>query len=260
MKNHEEVHELIKIPAEITSEDLPVPSELSSFYKDGLFWPGRFSQTQLATYRKILGSYGAAGQLQQRPAPAEGGLVKREWFVELDPITLQRDITDHPINFYLDTADTKDENQQGNDYTAILTAYRKDNYVFIVDVVQVKKQFFELCKFIPEYTTKHYYTNNSKIKVEPKSSGRSIVSQLKSTTMLNIVELTPPKDDKMTRLMAIQPLLESGRVKLIKGNYTKDFLDQLCMFPNAQNDDMVDTLIYAVTDLLMESDFDFMFT
>lgn len=30
-------------------------------------------------------------------------------------------------------------------------------------------------------------------------------------------------------------------------------------FPNAQNDDMVDVLMYAVSDMLQESDFDFTF-
>lgn len=252
-------YELIKIPAEVTPNDLPSPPSLVSYYKDNLFWPSRFSKAQLLSYERILGSYGAAGQLQQRPAPAEGGLVRREWFIEIDPITLQRDLTEHPINFYIDAGDLKDENAQNSDFLGILAAYKKDNHVFIVDVSQVKMEFFELCKFIPKYVTKHYYTNNSKIKIEPKSSGRSIVSQLKSTTMLNVVELKAPKDDKITRLMAIQPLLESGRVRLLKGSYVKDFLDQLCMFPNAQNDDMVDVLMYAVSDMLQESDFDFTF-
>jgi hypothetical protein len=30
--------------------------------------------------RRTLGSYAAAGQLQQRPSPAEGGLIKRHWW------------------------------------------------------------------------------------------------------------------------------------------------------------------------------------
>ena len=160
----------------------------------------------------------------------------------------------------MDTTDIKDQGKaEKNDYTGVFTAYKKDGYIFVVDVTQIKLEFFELCKWIPKYTTKHYYSNNSKIKLEPKSSGRSIVSQLKSTTMLNVVELPTPKDDKLTRLMAIQPLIESGRVVLIDGPYINNFMDQLTMFPNAAHDDMVDAMVYGVCDLLMESDFDFAF-
>lgn len=253
-------HELIKIPAEITVNDPVIPAALEKHYVDGLFWPTRFSKTQLESYASILGTYGYAGQLQQRPSPAEGGIIKREWFTIMPPEQLQRDITDHPINYYLDTTDIKDAaKSEGNDYTGVFTAYKKDNYVFVVDVCQVKLEFYELCKWIPKYTEKHYYTNNSKIKLEPKSSGRSIVKQLKATTMLNIVELPTPKDDKLTRLMAVQPLIESGRIVLIDGPYIKNFMDQLTMFPNAAHDDMVDAMVYGICDLLMESDFDFDF-
>jgi len=255
-------HELIKIPAEITPNDPPVPSVLEKYYEDGLFWPSRFSRPQLESYASILGVYGYAGQLQQRPSPASGGIIKREWFTIMSPETLTRDITDHPINFYLDTTDIKDQQKakkQKNDFTGIFTAYKKDNYVFVVDVSAVQLEFYELCKFIPKHVEKHYYTNNSKIKLEPKSSGRSIVSQLKATTLLNVVELPSPKDDKLTRLMAVQPLIESGRVILIDGPYINAFMDQLTMFPNAANDDMVDAMVYGVCDLLMESDFDWDF-
>lgn len=260
MDTQEDKHELIRIPAEITPNDQPVPQSLEKFYKDNLFWPTRFSKSQLESYASILGSYGYAGQLQQRPSPAEGGLIKRDWFRIVDPSTVIRDITEHPTNFYLDTTDIKAaEKSEGNDWTGIFTAFKKDNYVFVVDVRQVKLEFYELCKFIPKHVTKHYYSNNSKVKLEPKSSGRSIVSQLKATTMLNIVELPTPKDDKLTRLMAVQPLIEAGRIILLDGPYVNDFLSQVTMFPNAAHDDMVDAMVYGICDLLMESDFDFDF-
>jgi len=38
-----------------------------------------------------LGSYGYSGQMQQRPAPAEGGVLKRRWwqYYSIDPVTGQ---------------------------------------------------------------------------------------------------------------------------------------------------------------------------
>jgi hypothetical protein len=45
-----------------------------------LLWRERFGPTEIESLKRSLGSYAAAGQLQQRPSPLEGGLLKRAWF------------------------------------------------------------------------------------------------------------------------------------------------------------------------------------
>src|SRR5271163_4307839 len=45
-----------------------------------LLWLERFGRKEIADLKVSLGSYAAAGQLQQRPSPVEGGLIKRHWF------------------------------------------------------------------------------------------------------------------------------------------------------------------------------------
>jgi hypothetical protein len=45
-----------------------------------LLWPERFGAAEMESLKRSLGSYAAAGQLQQRPSPAGGGLLKRHWF------------------------------------------------------------------------------------------------------------------------------------------------------------------------------------
>src|SRR5439155_22955503 len=45
-----------------------------------LLWPDRFGPKEIADLKVSLGSYAAAGQLQQRPSPAGGGMFKRHWF------------------------------------------------------------------------------------------------------------------------------------------------------------------------------------
>jgi hypothetical protein len=45
-----------------------------------LLWPERFGPKEIEALKISLGSYGAAGQLQQRPSPAGGGIFKRHWF------------------------------------------------------------------------------------------------------------------------------------------------------------------------------------
>ena len=45
-----------------------------------LLWRERFGATEIESLKRSLGSYAAAGHLQQRPSPAGGGVLKRHWF------------------------------------------------------------------------------------------------------------------------------------------------------------------------------------
>jgi hypothetical protein len=51
-----------------------------------LLWPDQFGPNEIAQLKINLGSYAAAGQLQQRPSPAGGGIFKRHWFRYFQPI------------------------------------------------------------------------------------------------------------------------------------------------------------------------------
>src|SRR2546427_9787105 len=44
-----------------------------------VLWPQRIDQAALEAFKTTLGSYRYAGQVQQRPAPADGGMLKRDW-------------------------------------------------------------------------------------------------------------------------------------------------------------------------------------
>jgi predicted phage terminase large subunit-like protein len=253
----------ICIPVELDLEKLEKenlsPKELIKYYsKDGLYWPDRFSKTVIQDFIKRLGSREAAGQLYQRPAPKEGNMVKEAWFDIIDPNTVERDLQLHPMIFYIDTAESEEQQERG-DFTAICTAYKKDNFVYIANIVKVKKAFYELTKFIPDHVKMNLYSQYSKVKVEPKSSGKSIVSQLRATTQLNIVELPAPKDSKVVRLSSVTPMLESRRVKLLEGAYLRPFMDNLLVFPNGKHDDDVDVFIHCIEDMLAGNDFDFTF-
>lgn len=45
-----------------------------------LLFPERFGREQVEKLKRDMGSYAAAGQLQQRPSPREGGMFKAHWF------------------------------------------------------------------------------------------------------------------------------------------------------------------------------------
>lgn len=229
----------ICIPAKSGDNNIK-PAYLEEFYdKDtGLFWEDRFSQSTLDDYRSALGSYGYAGQLQQTPTPLDSGMIHKDWF-KIDRYRVDEAI----VNFVIDPAYTAD---QKNDPSALLAYTYKENRWQIIDCVNVYKEFPELVKFIQQWVQKNGYTNRSRIYVEPKASGKSIVQTLVRETGLNVKEDKPPTKDKVARVSDVSASLESGRVSILNGDWNDEFLDQLAKFPAAKHDDMVDCLVMAV--------------
>ena len=226
----------ICIPA--TEDGNVKPKKLVQFYEDGYFWKERFGKEVLDDYKTALGTYGYAGQLMQTPTPIDSGMIKSSWF----KISKHKE-EDATINFVIDPAYTAN---QKNDPSALLAYIYKNNVWQIVDCINVHKEFPELVRYIPQWVQKNGYTPQSRIFVEPKASGKSIVQTLIRETGLNIREDKPPTKDKVARVQDISATLESGRVSLLAGSWNETFLDQLSKFPSAKHDDMVDCLVMAI--------------
>ena len=228
-------HHHICIPAEL-SDDLK-PSHLAKHYEDGLFWKERFSQHILDDYKSALGSYGYAGQLQQRPTPADSGMIQKNWF------NIDREKIEGDVQFVIDPAYTA---SQKNDPSALMAYKFHENKWQIVEVQNVRLEFPDLIKHIGKFVHKNGYTSRSKIFVEPKASGKSIVQTLIRETGLNVKEDKPPTKDKVARVQDVSATIESGRVSLLKGAWNDEFLLQCQQFPAAKHDDMVDCLVMAL--------------
>ena len=229
----------ICIPAEL-SDDVKPKMLKDNYDENGLFWTDRFSKSILADYKQALGSYGYAGQLMQTPTPLNSGMIRADWF-KIDQF---KHTTEHTtVDFVIDPAYTANEK---NDPSAMLAYTYKDNRWQILDCINVYKEFPDLVKFIPQWVVKNGYTNRSRVYVEPKASGKSIVQTLKKETGLNVREDKPPSKDKVARVQDISASLETGRVSLLKGDWNEEFLQQLVKFPSAKHDDMVDCLVMAI--------------
>jgi len=245
-------HRHICIPGEIDNN--LEPKELAENYVNGLFWFTRFNKGALASYNKALGDLQYAGQVQQRPAPLEGNLLRRSWFEIVDAEDVKRDFYKDPIHFVLDTAYTE---KQENDPSGIMAYFIREGDIYIINVAEEWKTFPDLCEWVKEYVKVNDYSEASIVRVEPKASGKSLVQQLKRETGMNIVEIESDmlKDDKTTRVNTISPICQAGRVKLIRGNWNEKFLTQATTFPNAKHDEFVDDLCYAIDQSLLTNQF-----
>ncbi len=237
----------ICIPAEL-SKDVQ-PADLSDYYVNGLFDPIRKSKDRLLVKKVELGSYGYAGQMQQRPAPEAGGIIKRDWFqITSKPLPMPIEAV---MKLQLDTAYTE---RTENDPTAVLAYYILNKNLYITHVTSVWKEFPDLIRWLPEYARARGYRDNSMIHVEPKASGLSVVQTIKDGTNLNIIESKPPTDDKLSRLYRSSPKIEAGRVILHEGSWNESFINQVTSFPNAEHDDEVDCMTATIIRELMNAD------
>ena len=169
-------------------------------------------------------------------------MIRAEW-LKIDKYKAIEIGKETVVDFVIDPAYTSDEK---NDPSALLAYTFQDNRWQIIDCINVYKDFPDLIKFIPQWVQKNGYNNRSRIYVEPKASGKSIVQTLQKETGLNVREDKPPSKDKVARVQDISASLESGRVSLLEGKWNEEFVQQLVKFPSGKNDDMVDCLVMAI--------------
>lgn len=226
--------------------------------KEGeLLWPERFSDRAVKTLEKKLGEYGAAGQLQQRPAPIGGGLLKPK-FVRLWPAEKSLPRLVHVIQSY-DTAYTE---KTTGDPTAMLALgifeHRGQHRVLLLDAWQEHLHYPALRKRAKEDFKAWYGDDDSgayatKIVVEEKSSGQSLLQDLRLAN-LPVFAYNPGRADKVARAEVAAPYLEAGLFYMLESkqdpgmavSWARFVLKDFEGFPNSDDDHSVDCFTQAI--------------
>lgn len=203
-----------------------------------LLCPERFGPVELAALKVALGSYGAAGQLQQRPAPAEGGLLKRTWwgFYRERPARFDEVLQSWDMAF----KDTK-----SSDYVVGQVWGRIGAEKYLLDQVRDRMDFPATVQAVRTLTAK-WPQAHAKL-VEDKANGPAVIAQLKREIAgLIAVE---PEGGKVARVNAVSPTIEAGNVYLPDPSiapWIGDFLTECSQFPNGAHDDQVDAMSQAL--------------
>ena len=216
-------------------------------------WPSRHSINKLLK-QKSRAPREFSALYQQHPTIEGGNIVKRHWFKKISLAEFRSLHFNEPMHFYLDTAYNKKKQGQDNDPSGILAACRLRNYIYIYNAMKVWKEMPDLLRFLPDYMSANEASDESKLHVEPKANGESVIQMLKEISTLNVKETEMPKDSKEVRLRAVSPRIECGRVFLVDGDWNEEFLDEVCGFPTQPHDEFVDILGYAINDLYMDED------
>jgi predicted phage terminase large subunit-like protein len=210
-----------------------------------LMFPERFPQSVIDRDRKALGSYAYAGQMQQRPAPAGGGILRDEWWRYWSALP--------PLQYRMIFADTAQKTKEASDYSVFQCwGYTATKQAVLIDQVRGKWEAPELLTHARAFWSKHRAVTGCgslrAMKVEDKVSGTGLIQTLQREGIP--VTGIQRAVDKMTRVMDTAPYVESGNVLLPKdAAWLSDFLAECAAFPNGAHDDQIDPLCDAVAEV-----------
>jgi predicted phage terminase large subunit-like protein len=210
--------------------------------------PVRLPPQRLEELKRDLGSYGFAGQLQQRPSPEEGGMFKRDWWqrwtVASLPPRWERVIASWDLAF-------KDSGASSYVVGQVWGINGADRY--LLGQVRARLEFTKTCDAIVALAA---WRPDARAKlVEDKANGPAVMSALKR----RVSGLIPvePDGSKEARAAAVSPLVESGNVFLPAADVipcpagyeptrVADFIEELANFPASSRNDQVDATSQAL--------------
>lgn len=213
-----------------------------------LLFPERFPEATVKGLEKTMGSYAAAGQLQQRPAPREGGMFKKAWF----PIVRAIPAGTKFVRGW-DLAAT----EGAGDWTAGVKIGRQKNGRFIIcDVVRDQKSAAGVERLLVNTTSQDGYLCEQSLPQDPGQAGKQQASYYIGKLAGYTAHATTESGDKETRANPLSAQAEAGNVDILEGDWNDTFLDELCVFPNGEHDDQVDGASRAFNTLALGSQFD----
>ena len=222
-----------------------------------LLFESLFPEEKVRQLELDLGPYGAAGQLQQRPAPEGGGLFKRGWFKFADAApALKRVVRGW------DTAGTED----GGDYTVGAKVSEEFEWrvadgkrelvstgrIFVEDVQRDQLGPAGVDALIKATAQLDGKTVPVREEREGGASGKAVIAgRAKLLAGFDYQEVNLGVN-KVVRAKVFRSQCEAGNVYLVRALWNEPYLVELCAFPTGKHDDQVDATSCAYNAMLLE--------
>jgi len=237
-----------------------------------LLFPERFPEHVVERDKRAMGPYAVSGQFQQIPTPADGGIIKRDWWqlwehesfpafdyiiasldtaytekTENDPsaLTIWGVYTEDPISTEAmkKPLGLKDMFQKERGYKA------PHPKVMLVNAWAERLELHQLVTKVAE-TLKKYKADA--ILIEDKAAGHSVAQELRRLyNHLGFMVITdnPNGIDKRSRLYSVQHIFAEGLVYAPDKSWADMVITQSAIFPKGKHDDLVDTVSMALRHL-----------
>jgi predicted phage terminase large subunit-like protein len=203
--------------------------------KGELLWPRMFDEKEVTQQEGQLLEFGTAGQMQQRPIPEGGAIVKLTDFEIVDAIP-----GDARISARVRGWDGAGTEGGGDDTAGVRLAVTDGGIVFVEDAVaaQVGPGADEALMLLTAQNdpvgTEHYEEQ------EGGSSGKKVCHAHAAKLKAFAYFFGPTTGNKVQNFKPFASQARVGNVKILRGPWNKKYLDQVTSFPNAKHDDLVD--------------------
>ena len=247
----------------------------------------RFTPEVLAAERVRFGSNKYAGQMQQRPTSAEGGVVKRgywSWCRLDDDGTGRFERGDRPrpagcdpkegvplptsrikratyrdaweLDWLVFSVDPATKRTEDGSNWGILVVGGKGGKRYVLDDKTQKGDYLEISKILVPLI---HLWKPDRLLIEDKAAGAPLMTSLKDLLSKGeihypvVIEPISPdaKGNKEDRMEAVSGVIEAGLVHLHEGcTWLEEFVEELALFPNGANDDRADALSQVLSHMM----------
>jgi predicted phage terminase large subunit-like protein len=227
-----------------------------------LLWPERFTEEYLKRLEKSMGPYTFAGQIQQRPEPKGGGIIKREWWR-----LYNREIYPE-FDFVLGVVDTAYTEDTMNDPSGMIVwgVYSDDKPVAPTRIVDQNGNAIRMnaaySEFAPKVLLSYAWDEHLELHklvekvaatclkfkvdllvIENKASGISVAQEIRrlySREKFGVELFDPKSQDKTARLYSVQHLFAEGIIHSPETKWSERVMTQVGMYPKGKHDEYVD--------------------
>jgi predicted phage terminase large subunit-like protein len=248
---------------------------------DELLWPDRFDKEQISTLKKRLGPWKAAGQLQQRPEPKGGGIIKREWWQLYDKDSYP------PMDLIVASLDTAFTEKTENDMSALSVwgvfsgadASYANRYMARdgrlaerstaaeafdaalrnsedtqprLMLMYAWQERLALHDLVQKVAKSCRDMKVDRLLIENKAAGHSVQQELRRLyghEDFSVLLDDPKGQDKVARLYSVQHLFAEGMIYAPDKSWADAVITQVGTFPKGKHDDLVDTVSMALRHL-----------
>jgi predicted phage terminase large subunit-like protein len=232
-----------------------------------LLWPAKFSDESLKRLEKKMGPFISAGQLQQRPEPQGGGIIKREWwklwvggavYPAMDFVLgcLDTAYTEDTMNdpsgmivwgvfsgSLLEGEIAQSTRSMGRDGRPMYIDRRYSEITPQVMLMHAWDDRLELHNLVTRVAKVCVAMKVDLLLIENKASGISVAQEIRrlySNERFGVQLFDPKSQDKTARLYSVQHLFAEGIIYAPDLTWAERVITQVGMFPKGKHDEFVD--------------------
>lgn len=207
-----------------------------------LLFPERFPEATVRDLEKTMGSYAAAGQLQQRPAPRAGGMFQKHWFNIVKAIP---EGTKFVRGWDLAATEGAGAYTRG-----VKIGRTREGRFIVVDVVGGQLGPMNVERLLVNTTKQDGYQVKQSLPQDPGQAGKSQSAYHISKLAGYVAEATTESGEKEVRAQPFAAQAEAGNVDILEGPWNDEYLNELSVFPNGTYKDQVDASSRAFNELV----------